>query len=174
MRAILALFILSSCSLLNDSEQSPEPLLLTTDQEVYIAERIVDGPRSIYSFEVTIQVENNSRATIYLARCYPDSPHPIYGFSLVNQEDEWGAAYSAVWACVGHENPIALAPGAKRSDTLVIRGPNAWPNGSTEHFGVLEGTFQIHYQAQSCAKEVGCDLPLSMASTNHFSVELGS
>jgi len=173
MRFLLLLpLLLAGCSLLTGTESSPDELPLRTDQAVYIAQQERGGSRPTYGFDLVARFENNTRQTVYLARCYPDSPHPIYGVELVGQEDEWGAAYNGVWACVGHENPIAVAVGATRIDTLRITGPSAWPGGSNQHFGVLEGRFRLSYQAQSCRSETGCDLPDSLARSNEFEVRL--
>ena len=173
MRSLLLLpLLLAGCSLLADSDPSPDELPLRTDQTVYVAHQKHGGSRPIYGFDLVARFENKTGRTIYLARCYPDSPHPIYGVELIGQEDDWGAAYSGAWACVGHENPIAVAAGATRTDTLHITGPNAWPSGSSQHFGVLEGRFRLSYQAQSCRSETGCDLPDSLARSNEFEVRL--
>ncbi len=173
MRLVLLLsLLLAGCSLGADFEPSPDDLPLRTDQTVYVAQEERGGFRPIYGFDLVAQLENKTGRTVYLARCYPNSLHPTYGVELLGQEDDGGAAYNAAWACVGHENPIAVAPGATRIDTFHIAGPNAWPSGSSQHFGVLEGRFRLGYQAQFCRAQTGCDLPDSLARSNEFEVQL--
>jgi len=173
MRLVLFFcLLLAGCSLGADFEPSTDDLPLRTDQTVYIAQEQQGGFRPIYGFDLVAQLENKTGRTVYLARCYPNSLHPTYGVELLGQEDDGGAAYNAAWACVGHENPIAVAPGATRIDTFHIAGPNAWPSGSSQHFGVLEGWFRLGYQAQFCRAQTGCDLPDSLARSNEFEVQL--
>ena len=173
MRLLLLLpFALAGCSLLGDFEPSTDELPLVTDQASYVAQQERGGSHPSYGFNVVARFVNLTTRTVYLARCYPDSPHPIYSVELVDQEDDWGAAYNGAWACVGHENPIAVAPGATRTDTLHLTGPNFWPSGSNQHEGVLEGRFRLRYRAQSCRAETGCDLPGAVARSNVFEVQL--
>ena len=164
--------LFGGCFLLADSEPSPSELPLRTDQTQYIAQQARGGTRPTYGFDLIARYENRTGRTVFLARCYPDSPHPIYGVELVGQKDDWGAAYDRAWACVGHENPIAVAAGETRADTLHMTGPNAWPHGSGQHFGVLEGRFRLRYGAQSCRSEIGCELPDSLQRSNEFEVRL--
>ena len=170
--ALLLPFLLVGCSLFTDFEPTADDLPLRTDQATYVAQQERGGDKPIYGFNVVIQFENKTGRTVYLDRCYPEDPHPIYIVYLIGQEDDWGAAYNHGWGCVGHDDPISVAAGAIRTDTLHIRGPNAWQTYSNQHFGELEGRFSIGYQAQSCRNEVGCELPYSLTRSNEFEVRL--
>jgi hypothetical protein len=166
---LLLPFMLAGCSLLSDSEPSSEQLSLHTDQTIYIAQQERGGSHPSYGFQVVTRFVNLTTRTVYLARCYPDSPYPLYSVELVDPEDEWGAAYNGAWACVGHENPIAVAPGSTRTDTLHLTGPNFW-SWDGQHDGVLEGRFRLRYRAKSCRAEIGCELPGDVARSNTFEV----
>ena len=168
-RVLLISVLLSGCSLSGDTATEPSDLSLRVDQSSYVAVSQRTEPPLTYTFNLVAQFENSSERTVYLARCYPDSPNPIYGLELVGQEDEWGAAYNRAYACVGHENPIAVGPGETRTDTLMIAGPNSFADGPR---GVLEGQFRLFYQAQSCRAEVGCDIPFLPGSSAEFEVQL--
>jgi hypothetical protein len=128
--------------------------LLQTDTLFYVA-----APRAgRYGFDVVARFTNTSADTVFLARCYPDSRAPTYGVQLIGQSDPWGAAYNGFWACVGHENPIAVAPGKVREDTIPVMGPNAWGGLAGQPYGVFEGVFRLQYGVNSCRKEIGCEI----------------
>lgn len=130
-----------------------------TDTTEYTARHIGgEGNYRRYGFELVTRFYNAHEDTVFLGRCYPDSPIPIYGVEAVDSSDRWGAAYSPTWACVGHENPIAVAPGATRVDTLQLVGPTAFDGRTGEPFGVLTGEFRLGYSVNSCRREVGCEL----------------
>ena len=167
---LLLPLLLAGCSLLSDSEPSSEQLPLHTDQTAYVAQQERGGSHPSYGFEVVTRFVNLTTRTVYLARCAPNSPYPIYSVELVDQEDEWGAAYNPAWGCSGHENPIAVAPGATRTDTLHLTGPTIW-SWDGRH-GVLEGRFRLRYRAMSCRAEAGCVLPGDVARSNTFEVTL--
>lgn len=168
-RVLLISVLLSGCSLVGETDPEPSDLSLRVDQSAYVAVPQRTEPPLSYTFDLVAQFENSSARTVYLARCYPDSSNPIYGLELVGRVDEWGAAYNRAYACVGHENPIAVGPGKTRTDTLTIIGPNAFTD---EPLGVLEGRFRLFYQAQSCRAETGCDLPFVPGSSAEFEVRL--
>lgn len=147
-------------------------VVLRTDRTAYVATyEKGEGTYRTYGFRVIAELENHSGATVYLSRCYPDSPIPIYHVTLVDGEDAWGAAYSGVWACVGHNDQIAVPAGAARVDTLHLTGPNAWDGVTKEPFGAFTGLMQLHYEIQTCRGDGACGLPVAGAS-NTFRVEL--
>lgn len=147
-------------------------VVLRTDRTAYVATyEKGEGTYRTYGFRVIAELENRSGATVYLARCYPDSPTPIYHVTLGDGEDAWGAAYSGVWACVGHDDQIAVPAGATRVDTLHLRGPNRWDGVTKEPFGVFTGLMQLHYEIQACWGDGACRVPGAGAS-NTFRVEL--
>ncbi|MEM1271263.1 MAG: hypothetical protein AAGI08_14570 [Bacteroidota bacterium] len=177
MRAQLSLVLLpvvflSACSLDEVSEPAAGGTPIQTDKAVYTAEPVGAGDREVYAFDLTATFENTTAQTVYLGRCFPDTPMPIYRLEVLGEADGQQAAYDAVWACVDHGEAFAIAPGATRVDTFRIAGPNAWPDGSDEGIGVLEGEFRLSYDARTCPEEVGCALPAGQARSNVFDVRL--
>jgi len=148
-------------------EPEPNPLL-QTDRRQYVASyESGEGNYRRYSFKVLAQISNPGPEPMYLERCFPNSPVPIYGVPLVN--DQLESAYNAPWACVGHHNPIVVAPGATRLDTLRIVGPYATDGVTGQPLGVLEGRFLLFYSA-SCADGLDCPLPRPLYRSHSFTV----
>jgi hypothetical protein len=113
---------------------------LTTDSASYTANPI--GYNSAEVRVVTL-LRNNSDGAITLDRCYPTTPYPIFGVGLVSPANKEGAAWSPNWACVGHNNPIVVAAHSTRTDTLILRAPNAADGVTGRPFGAFSGKFQI-------------------------------
>ena len=128
---------------------------LRTDQSSYTAVSISGEPPvgGRYAFQVIATFENRLPRTLYLARCYPDSRLPVFG---VVMEPDGGSAFDQVWACVGHDQQIAVRPGETRTDTLYIQGPNGWDGRTGVPFGLLEGRMRIQYYPQSCRGDGEC------------------
>ena len=92
--------------------------------------------------------------------------------SLVDPEGE-EAAYSPVWACVGHDKAIPVQPGETRVDALHISGPNTFDGVTGLPFGVLEGKFQLGYQVRLCAEDDStCSSVDAAGRSNLFEVRL--
>ncbi len=85
-----------------------------------------------------------------------------------------GSAYDRVWACVGHESPIVIAPRATRVDTLRIEGPNIFDGNTKAPEGMLEGDFRLVYEVGTCHREgeAKCLLPLEERSSGVFRVTI--
>jgi hypothetical protein len=144
-----------------------------TDTTIYFARYVRgEGTDRQFGFTLLSRFMNATQDTLYLARCFPDSAYPVYGIEMANPPDRWGAAYNAAWACVGHESPIIVLPGATRVDTLQITGPNAWDGPTKQPFGALEGQFRLHFRFQYCRREVGCNAPAELGRSNWFQVVL--
>lgn len=173
---LILLFFLSGCSFLgNDNDDiTSENILFQTDQREYVASLESSDSWPRYTFTVIAHFKNNSDQTIYLDRCYGDSPQPIYSVNLMNKESSERSAYNGAWACVGHNNPIAVKSGAVRTDTLQITGPNSRSNEDNGIDDILEGSFRIKYQMQTCRNTDGedCTLPDSLSYSNEFKVQL--
>jgi len=148
------------------------PSSLTIDRTEYVArhESGVGNYRE-YAFTMVVQFRNKTSDPLFLARCYPDSPGPIYGVELVDEGDSWGSAYSALWACVGHDRQLRVDPGAVRADTLRVRGPNAWDGRGGKPYGALTGRMRLRYSVQSCRGD-GRACPPAAARSKVFRVEL--
>lgn len=149
------------------------PFALTLDESAYAAD-CTDDQHQRCTFTVEASYHNRTEASVYLQRCYPDSEHPIFGVSTLDGTME--SAYGPVWACVGHEDHIRVAPGETRIDVLEISGPNSFDGVTGEPFGVTEGVFQLGYDAYPCAEaEAGsCDrLPETQRVSAPFKVTVG-
>jgi hypothetical protein len=139
---------------------------LSTDASAYVAVPQAAHPSS-YQFTVVARFRNTGDTPAHLGRCYPDSPGPIFGVLLVASPDgKTTSGYDAGWACVGHDNPIVVAPNETRVDTLVISGPTEWDGRTHEALGTLEGTFQLLYASDACNTSDGC-------RSDPFTVRLG-
>jgi hypothetical protein len=139
---------------------------LSTDASAYVAVPQPAHPNS-YQFTVVARFRNTGDTPAHLGRCFPDSPVPIFGISLVaSSNGETMSGYNGALACVGHDNPIVVAPGETRVDTLVIAGPTVWDGRTHQPLGTLEGTFQLQYVGDACNASNGC-------RSDPFTVRLG-
>ena len=184
--ALLLVVLLSACDAqagifpTQPEPPSPEPSpvrlgeSVQTDSLRYAAVYVGgQNPHRRYGFTVVSTYMNRTTQTLYLQRCDPDSPHPLYGVQSMGPAGSGAAAYSQVWACVGHTNQIAVTPGATRVDTLQITGPNS-RNGLPPHepYGELEGRFRLRYNVHTCAGDGYCPAPDSLQISNVFEVRL--
>ena len=131
---------------------------LVTDRSSYAATyEGGDGTYRRYGFTVIARYTNSSSAPVYLGRCYPTSPHPSVGVALVEASGTGReSAYSPIYACVGHDQQIVVSPGAVRTDTLHLVGPNAYNGITKEPYGVLAGPMRLSYQVSACPGDGGC------------------
>jgi hypothetical protein len=148
----------------------------TTDSLTYHAREVEElwpGVK-VYGFRVVTRYTNPTSAPIYLWTCYPDSPRPMYSVVGAGQATSNGIAYNGAWACVGHDRPIRVDPGATRVDTIQVRGPNAFEGGTNRPIDdVLEGRFRIMFAAQSCRTEGDCRIGAdALTRSNEFTVSL--
>jgi hypothetical protein len=150
--------------------------VLTVDKDAYEARYLRgEGPHRQFGFRLVARLSNRSAAPVYLERCYPDWPHPLYGVGLeegVGSTDVDRSAYDGIWACVGHDRPIVVAPGDTRVDTLEIVGPNSWDGRTKAPLGVFEGRFRLGYRTRACPTEVDCVRAGSPITSNAFAVRL--
>ena len=168
---LIALACLGACADPTGPARDGEPV--QTDATVYIARHVAgSGTYRQYGFAVVSRFLNSRADTVFLARCYPDTPFPIYGVLLAGKPHSDGAAYSPVWACVGHRNPIAVPPGATRTDTLQVRGPYGWDGYTHTPIGLFEGVFRLEYEVHYCREETGCRAPSTEGQSNAFRVVL--
>lgn len=132
----------------------PEAFAITTDKNAYVARCMDDGFLSC-TFTLEATYYNRTDRPVYLYRCYPDSEYPIYGVPTSDESAE--SAYDPIWGCVGHDDQIRVDPGETRTDVLEVRGPNSFDGVTGEPFGVVEGAFQLRYDARPCGGEGNCD-----------------
>jgi hypothetical protein len=115
---------------------------IRTDASQYeAAPRSASGTPAGYTFTVIAQFRNPTNTTITFPRCYPTTTHPT--FFLVST-DSSANAYTGASACVGDSEPITVAPGAGRTDTLTFIGP-AITDSTGKAYGKFTGTFQLVY-----------------------------
>lgn len=158
-----------------DHNTSAERVPLQTDRQEYVATLVEEnGLYSRYGFTLVVEYQNLSNETLWLGRCYPDSETPIYGVEAIDAQE---AAYSAAWACVGHDRQFAVPPGGSRVDVLEIRGPNAWGGCTAQgcdegHHGTLEGRFRLLYDVHLCPGDCYAPAPDDLRVSNEFVVRL--
>jgi len=163
--------LLGACTLdLTDPAQTG----LATDRASYVARyESGQGTYRQFTFTVVARFTNHTAGTLYLGRCYPDSPHPIYGVELVDaSRSAWGSAFGPAWACVGHDDQIAVAAGETRVDTLQLRGPNGWDGRTGEVFGVMDGAMRLVYHVQECRGDGACPSARLDGRSNAFTVRV--
>jgi hypothetical protein len=153
------------------SAQVPSPLHL--DHAEYTATCIErPGNTCSYGFTLVARYENRTADTLYVSRCYPSDPTPVYGVETIEDTAE-DAAYDPVWACVGHDFPIVIAPHAARVDTLRIEGPNSYDGKTNAPMGRFDGEFRLLYQVSSCwAGRTKCQLLPEWQRSGTFRVHL--
>lgn len=145
-----------------------EAFAITTDKRAYVA-TCTDGGFVDCAFTLEASYHNRTDRPVYLHRCYPDGEYPIFGVPTLDESDE--SAYDPVWACVGHDDQIRVDPGETRTDVLEVRGPNSFDGVTGEPFGVVEGAFQLLYDARPCGGEGNCDsLPEVLSRSAPFEV----
>ena len=159
---------ISGCSAPTDSivGLAPDEFVLSTDQPSYRAMSMGGtGPYRGYGFTVIARFTNHAESTVYLARCLPTTPFPVYGVAAIG--DPEGAAYNGAWGCVGHDQQIAVAPGATRIDTLQLKGPNGVSGGVP--LGAFAGQMRLVYEVQGCRGDGACRIP-GAGESNLFTV----
>jgi hypothetical protein len=166
--------VLAACTSAEDAVapgavRGDEPL--QTDQLAYTAVSNTSGPYAQYTFRLVATYTNRTSGTVYLARCYPTSPTPLYGVTIVGDStgaNGWGSIFNRVWGCVGHSSQFPVAPGATRTDTLEISGPNAWKDGVP--LGKFGGRLRIGYGVGACVGEIPCMASPLPGYSNEFDV----
>lgn len=170
--SILAVFVFVGCSVAGESDPGFQRLVLETSDSLYVAEEEMQAERPLYGFDLVTRLHNRSGHEVCLNRCYPTDRSPIYYLILIEPFDEFGAAYNAGWACVGHQDPISIAPGHTRTDTIHVQGPHFWRDESEQPHGVLEGTFRLSFEDRACTLGAEEELPDSLFVSNSFEVRL--
>ena len=83
------------------------------------------------------------------------------------------AAYDPAWACMDHDDQIAVPPGETREDNLFITGPNVWAGDDQRPLGVATGRFRLSYLVSPClGDELRCSPDPDAAVSNEFEVVL--
>ena len=147
-RLVVLTVAISACRV--STGLGPEDVELRLDRAQYVATPIPGSAGTRFAFPMVLTVENRTGRTLYLGRCFPDSRTPLYNLTQVTPSDRYGSAYTPIWACVGHDAPLILAPRGTRSDTLRITGPNRFPSGSSVGLGLLEGEVEVSLSVANC------------------------
>lgn len=149
---------------------------LRTDSLAYSAiHKHGEGSFRTYGFRAIVRFTNRKQVPLYLANCFPTDPTPMYGVSLVDagsDADSWGSIFNRAWGCVGHNQQLQVLPGATRTDTLDLRGPNAFDGATSRPFGTFDGRVRIGYLVQTCRGDGACLLPLDESWSNEFDVKV--
>ncbi len=157
-----SILALSGCTSGSGDPTGPEGgnLRLSLDRASYTSAPLA-GPGIFltHGFTLIATFTNQGATPVYLARCFPDTPIPIYSVRMVDSPDDaLGSAYSPVWACVGHDQQILVAPGSTRTDTLLMAGPNGTVGVTHQPLGALSGSMRLSYQVQSCPGDGQCPI----------------
>lgn len=139
--AFTALLLAAACR----ETTSPTATLLRTDSTTYTA--IAVGFSQV-EVRLLTTYRNPSDTAIAMDRCTPKTPYPTYFVDLVAPKSSEGAGYNPGWACVGHDSPIVVGPGAIRTDTITLHGPAGFDPKANKYLGVIEGRFRINYGGQ--------------------------
>jgi hypothetical protein len=178
--AILAAGIMAieGCSDSTAAEKPPIAMSvqpeLATDSSAYTATPLgLPGPYRQFGFDMTVRFTNLDTIPVYLDRCTPVDSFPMYGFAADSVGPD-GMAYDPVWACVGHDSPIEVAPRSTRIDHYHVVGPWGWTFGGDHEFGDFEGRLQLVYPVTPCRHQDSCELPGSSVLSNYFVVRVDS
>ncbi len=151
------------------------PPTISTDAGQYVARPSGgSGTYQLYSFRLIATYRNERSDTVFLANCFPNVPTPTYGVVLANGSRSTTVGYNPTYACVGHDQQIAVPPGQSHTDTLIVQGPNMWDGKTGIPFGIMEGRFTLLYQAQTCRGDGMCRLPESFGLSNPFEVTIAA
>ncbi len=138
---------------------------MTTDQRVYSAAlkcSPVGHPCAVVS--ITITYRNPLDRPILLERCTPHAPTPLFLVVLADTTHA-SAPMNPGWACVGHDSPLVVPPGASRRDNIHLGlGP-----GPPATVGTVLGPFQIAYLARTAG---GDTLPDSLRMSTPFRIRI--
>lgn len=162
-RCAVAMLTLAACAA--DSAFGP-PIergneMIQTDALEYVATlRGGSGAHKRYGVKIVATFTNRTEMPLWLERCFPTSPQPMYNISIDEQQN--GAdfskmpMYSYAHACVGHDQQFRVEPGAQRTDTLDVSGPNTWQNDKP--LGRSDGRMRISYIVSTCRGDLPCPL----------------
>jgi len=129
------------------------------------------GAACRYTFTLVARYENQTGRPLYLSYCPPRYRTPRYRIPAIGDTTQ-DSGYDRAWFCVGHDDPIVMAPGTTRVDTLRVEGPNVLDGHTNAPQGMLDGEFRLVYEVGTCHDEgvVRCLLPLEERSSGVFRV----
>ena len=118
---------------------------LHLDRDGYVATPIGTDPAR-YAFRVVVRYENMTDSSIWFEKCMPGDRTPIFSVPTTDGSD---SGYDIGWGCVGMP-PVEFPPGAARTDTLLVQGPNVFDHSTHKPFGVIAGYFRLEYFTLKC------------------------
>jgi hypothetical protein len=131
----------------HEAPTAPIAVPLQLDRDTYVAVPVDTFGR--YAFRLVVQYQNGTSTPIYFGLCKPGDSQPNYEVTTTDGTSRSG--YEAPWACTG-VSPLQFAPGARRTDSLLILGPNVYNGITHEPLGVLAGSFRLEYETYRCAE----------------------
>lgn len=141
-----ALLLLAGCS---NAVEPSDAVVLEIDRSDYVAvptsESLGGAPN--VRFTVVAKLRNASRDPVTVSRC-GSATAPMFDVPLALGPANLISGYSRAYACAASV-PISLAPGATRTDTLVIDGPTSRNGITGTPYGVTEGRFHVLYMTSS-------------------------
>lgn len=164
--------VLTSCSGVTEPRPDLGPVpdrVFMTDATGYVAHRIPNSGALVrYRFTVITRYANRGTVSVFLGRCFPTSPQPL--FSVVAADSSVRSGYEYVWACVGHDKQFELPPGALRTDTLQVEGPNMFDNGTNTGIGATSGRFKLYFAVGSAPGDGASNGAIPTRFSNEFIV----
>jgi hypothetical protein len=131
----------------HEAPTAPIAVTLQLDRDSYVAVPV--DTLGHYAFRMVVQYHNGTSAPIYFELCHPGDFQPTY--EVTTTDGTTGSGYEVVWACTG-VSPLEFLPGARRTDSLLIQGPNQY-DSTHQPLGVLVGSFRLEYETARCAEE---------------------
>jgi len=105
---------------------------LQTDELEYLAAKGAQlGAGFEWAFQLVTEYTNPTSDSLFLDNCNPDGTRPVFGVLASSGDVDTESAFDPVWACGGHDQQLAIAPGETRTDTLEMMGP---PGLRCDHF----------------------------------------
>lgn len=157
-------------------EANPPPAQpIQTDARGYVAlpQDAGGAPFQRFTFRLVARFTNPLDRTVYLARGVPDQPRPDHRVLYGRTGFDRSSGFDPLIEGVGHDDQIAVAPGATRVDTFRLTVTEVWG----QEAGVVPGPpsvgpMRLAYYAQGCRGDGACPLPDSVAVSNVFTVVL--
>ena len=152
LRSLVLLAVLG-VSLASHRRAAQLPVSLQVDGTEYHAACIRGiGADCTRAFTVVARYDNRTAGPLFLSRCSSAARTPMYAVEVI--DDTTDSGYDPVWACVGHDSPIVIAPRTTRVDTLQIEGPHSFDGKTHASIGRLEGDFRLVYRSEAAPARV--------------------
>lgn len=139
-------------------------MAMRTDAATYVLAST--GPMQRPGFEMVVTYRNTSGERRILDTC---DKRPPRWYLEKRIGEEWVPAYEPACTLIAPEHPPAIAPGATRTDTLVI--VDHGPDLTRFTAGAVPGTYRIVYVVSAEAGHgAPQQLPLEQRASNEFEI----